>query len=513
MTSPEWALRRPTLLIILDGFGVNPNPRDNAITLADTPNFDHYFANYPMTTLQASGRGVGLPEGQMGNSEVGHMTIGCGSVVKQDLVRIDEAVGDHSFDQNSAILGALRTAREQHRPLHLIGLVSDGGVHSHIDHLKALLRLCKIESVVPHLHMITDGRDTAPQRAVEFVAELELLLQQAGGHIVTVMGRYYAMDRDQRWDRVQLAFEAIVDAKGEYAESALSAIQAAYEAGLNDEFIRPTCLPLGEPLQAEDLMLFFNFRNDRAREISATLAIESFDQFDRGADFKPIKLTTMTHYDDALGAEIAFAPDRPKVTLGSVISELGLRQLHCAETEKYAHVTFFLNGGRETPFDGEDRCLIQSPRVATYDLKPEMSAAEVADAVIDGMENARYDFIVVNFANGDMVGHTAVREAVIAAVEVLDQETGRVLKAAQTQGYSVVLTSDHGNCDEMTDPESGQPQPQHSKHPVPCLIIDDGVRELLDHQSLSSIAPTVLQLMGIPSPAAMSGKSLIENTL
>lgn len=509
MTTISGTLRRPTLLVILDGFGINPDPTHNAIALANTPNFDRYFANYPLTTLEASGRGVGLPAGQMGNSEVGHMTIGSGSIVRQDLVRIDDAIEDGSFFSNPALLSAVEGASAARRPLHLMGLVSDGGVHSHIDHLYALLRLCQRHGVKAQLHMITDGRDTAPQAAAGYLAELESVLDECGGSIGSISGRYYAMDRDRRWDRIKLAFDCIVHGRGLEADDASAAIETSYASGKNDEFILPTRLPGMQPLADGDEMIFFNFRNDRARQICAAFALEHFAEFERGVDYRPLTVTTMTYYEAALGAPIAFTPVRPEITLGSVISEAGLHQLHCAETEKYAHVTFFFNGGREPPYLNEDRRLIDSPRVATYDLQPEMSAPQLADSVIDAIRGGAYEFIVVNFANGDMVGHTAVREAIIRAVEVLDSEVGRVLEAAIAADFAVVLTADHGNCDEMVDPVSGKPHTQHSNHPVPCLVIDPQVRELATGANLSAIAPTVLQLLGIEPPAAMTGESVI----
>ena len=509
MTSQTGMPRRPTLLVILDGFGVNPDPTHNAIARAHTPNFDRYFEQYPLTTLVASGRGVGLPPGQMGNSEVGHMTIGCGSIIKQDLVRIDDAIEDGSFNDNPALLGAVQRAAAAQRPLHLLGLVSDGGVHSHIDHLYALIRMCHSHGVVAQLHMITDGRDTGPRSALSFLPGLEALLRQCGGHIGTVSGRYYAMDRDQRWDRVKLAFDCIVNARGAQAESAQAAIEQSYAAGKDDEFVMPTCLPGLQTPQRGDEMLMFNFRNDRVRQIGAAFALGQFDDFERGADYQPVRLTTLTHYDSSLDAAVAFTAVRPETTLCSVISDAGIRQLHCAETEKYAHVTFFFNGGREAPYPGEDRKLVPSPRVATYDLQPEMSAREVADAVIDALQSGDYGFIVVNFANGDMVGHTAVVDAVIAAVECLDREVGRVLETAIAAEFSVVLTADHGNCDEMVDAQTGEPHTQHSNHPVPCLVIDAQVQALRDGDNLSAIAPTVLQLMGLEQPDEMKGHSVI----
>ena len=512
MTTKPGTLRRPTLLVILDGFGINPEPANNAVVQASTPNFDRYFADYPMTTLEASGRGVGLPAGQMGNSEVGHMTIGCGSIVKQDLVRIDDAIEDGSFYENPALLDAVQAARAANRPLHLIGLVSDGGVHSHLDHLNALIRLCRRHQVVPQLHMITDGRDTAPRAALGYIPALEALLAECGGHIGSVAGRYYAMDRDQRWDRVQLAWDNIVNGAGASADSAQAAIEQSYAEDNGDEFIQPTHLPGLQTPQADDSMVFFNFRNDRARQICAAFALEEFAEFDRGHAYRPIRLTSMTHYDSRLDAAVAFAPVRPETTLGSVISDAGYRQLHCAETEKYAHVTFFFNGGREDVYPGEERKLVKSPQVATYDLQPEMSAQEVANEVIAAMQSGGFEFIVVNFANGDMVGHTAVRDAIIKAVETLDSEVGRVLESAIANNYAVVLTADHGNCDEMVDPETGEPHTQHSNHPVPCLIIDERVTALAQGEDLSAIAPTVLQLMGIPKPGAMTGRSVINDS-
>ena len=502
-------LRRPALLIILDGFGLNPSAKNNAVVEADTPNFDRYFSSYPVTKLEASGLAVGLPKGQMGNSEVGHMTIGSGTIVKQDLVRIDDAIEDKSFFHNPVFLSAIEASKATGRPLHLLGLVSDGGVHSHIDHLKALITLCGEHEVIPQLHMITDGRDTAPRAALDYLPELESLLEQCGGHIGSICGRYYAMDRDHRWQRTQLAWNAIVHSRGRRATSATQAIQQSYAEEVFDEFIKPCLLPGHIALEADDELIFFNFRNDRAKQISAAFAYAHFEHFERGIGYKPITVTCMTYYDGKLEAPIAYSPIRPKTTLGALISEAGYRQLHCAETEKYPHVTFFFNGGREHCFVGEEHSLIDSPDVATYDLQPEMSASQVADTMVEALRSHQYEFLVVNFANGDMVGHTAVRDAVIKAVEVLDKEVGRVLDVAVESGYSVVLTADHGNCDEMVDPETGEPHTQHTQYPVPCMVIDKDTRALAEGDNLSAIAPTLLQLMGIPKPEVMSGNSLI----
>lgn len=508
MTEARSVPRKPSVLIILDGFGLNPSKTNNAVIEAKTPNLDRYFSSHPHTALEASGRGVGLPIGQMGNSEVGHMTIGCGSIVKQDLIRIDDSIEDGSYFENPAFLSAMKRARDRDRPLHLIGLVSDGGVHSHINHLLALIKLCSQEKVTPQVHMITDGRDTAPKSALNFIPDIELALDEFGGVIGTLSGRYFAMDRDRRWNRTQVAWDAVVYGEGNQSKNITLAIQDAYEAGETDEFIKPTVFPEHIPMQKGDEMIFFNFRNDRSRQLTAALGHNEFPCFDR-ADFAPITVTCMTQYDPEFLSPIAFPPERPKVTLGSIISQAGYRQLHCAETEKYPHVTFFFNGGREHRFPGEDRHMIQSPDVATYDLKPEMSAAEVADEMVRALKSHQYGFLVVNFANGDMVGHTAVRDAVIEAVETLDREVGRVLDAAVEEGYSVVLTADHGNCDEMVDPVTGEPHTQHTIYPVPCLVIDEVPWVLSTGENLSAIAPTLLQLMGISQPKDMLGSSLL----
>jgi 2,3-bisphosphoglycerate-independent phosphoglycerate mutase len=501
--------RNPTLLVIMDGVGLNPTPENNAVFEANTPNLDRYFLTYPVAELEASGRAIGLPMGQMGNSEVGHMTIGSGSIVKQDLVRIGDSIKDKSFFQNPALVGAIKAAKKNNRPIHLVGLVSDGGVHSHIDHLMSLIDLCASHQVVAQVHMITDGRDTGPQTAPTYLPDLEEKLDSCGGFIGSICGRFYLLDRDKRWDRVQLAWDAIVGSSAIRAGSASEAILQSYRQGCFDEFIKPTLLPKFTAIQGDDELIFFNFRNDRTREITSALCSNQFDQLKRGENYRPIKVTCMTLYDESLDLPVAFQPIRPSVTLGSLISEAGCRQFHCAETEKYAHVTFFFNGGREACFEGEEHQLIESPRVKTYDLKPEMSASEVTETMIAALRSGKYQFLVVNYANGDMVGHTAVRDAVIKAVEVLDHEVGRLLDVAIELGYSAVLTSDHGNCDEMVDPLTGEPHTQHTQYPVPCMVADKATKSLVAGGNLSAIAPTVLQLMGIPQPKAMTGKSLI----
>ncbi|MBK5963205.1 phosphoglycerate mutase (2,3-diphosphoglycerate-independent) [Thiocystis minor] len=500
--------RRPVILIILDGFGVNPAKANNAVALASTPNLDRYFATHPHTTIQASGLAVGLPDGQMGNSEVGHMSLGSGCVVRQDLVLIDQAITDHSFFENRVLVAAAKAAAAQGRPIHLMGLVSDGGVHSHVSHLVALIKLCKFQGARPMAHLFTDGRDTAPRSALNYLNAVEGALEVAGGKVATVSGRYYAMDRDNRWDRTELAWRAMVDGEGEHAASAREAITASYAAGQDDEFIRPTIVAGGESIQDGDQVVHINFRKDRPRQLVMAFFKPDFEHFDRRGVIG-VKVTCMMEYDEWFGLPFAFDHDMPKTTLGQILSDDGLPQFHCAETEKYAHVTFFFNGGRSDPFPGEERALIPSPKVATYDLQPEMSAPAVADAVIEALSRRTFPFIVVNFANGDMVGHTAVRAAVIAAVETLDREAGRVMDAAVAAGYSVILTADHGNCDEMVDPVTGEPHTQHTLYPVPCLIVDETPWRLSIGGGLKDIAPTVLTLMGIPVSERMDGHSLL----
>jgi len=504
--------RRPVVLMILDGFGINPSKRNNAVSEANTPNLDDYFSRYTHTTLNASGASVGLPDGQMGNSEVGHLTLGSGSIIRQDMVKINDAISSGEFFSNAALLNATIEAAVRNRPLHLIGLVSDGGVHSHLDHLYALIRLCKERNVRPLLHMITDGRDTLPASSINYLHDVEKKLQDCGGAIVSITGRYYAMDRDNRWERTERAWRTLIYGKGERSKTARNAIQEAYLKGQTDEFILPTVLPEFLPISQDDSVIFFNFRKDRPQQLVAALGDPDFINFDRGN--APIaKITCMMPYNRNLPLPYAFEPEAPPITLGQTISELGLAQFHCAETEKYAHVTYFFNGGRTTPYSGENQLLIPSPTVATYDQKPSMSASQVADAVIGAISQGRYAFIVVNFANGDMVGHTAKRNAVLEAVETLDQEASRVLNAAENAGYSVLLTADHGNCEELVDPFTGEPHTQHTTYPVPCLVIDEDNWQLSSNAGLSNVAPTILQLMGIRTPDKMQASSLLLRKL
>lgn len=500
--------RRPTILIVLDGYGVNPSKKNNAVAEAYTPLLDDYFSRYPHTTLNASGAAVGLSDGQMGNSEVGHLTLGAGSIIQQDSVCISSAIVDGSFYDNPAFKAALANASHRNCPLHLMGLVSDGGVHSQLDHLVALISLCEMQGVTPVLHMITDGRDTAPKSALDYIPEVEQELRKAGGIIASVIGRYYAMDRDTRWERTELAWRALMLGKGERADTAATAILKAYNKGETDEFIRPVLLPGFCPLGHGEPLLFFNFRKDRPRQIVAALASAEFQGFDRGEAPRPA-VTCMMPYDRSLKLPYAFEPEQPLTTLAQIISTMGLAQFHCAETEKYPHVTYFLNGGRISPHSGETQLLIPSPKVATYDQKPSMSARQVADGVVQAISKGIYAFIVVNFANADMVGHTARRDAVIEAVETLDREASRVLEAAENSGYSVILTADHGNCEELVDPSTGSPHTQHTTYPVPCLILDKDSWQLSNSGGLSNVAPTLLELMGIKVPDTMTAKSLL----
>jgi len=501
-------VRCPVILIIMDGIGVNPAKENNAVAMAATPNLDRIYASNTVCLVEASGRAVGLPDGQMGNSEVGHLTLGAGTVLKQDLVKITDAINDQTFNTNDALLAAVQNAAKKQRPLHLLGLVSDGGVHSHIDHLLALVTLCELHKVQPVVHMITDGRDTAPECAKDYLAQVEPALNKAGGHIATVIGRYYALDRDKRWDRVELAWQAIVNAKGDVAKDAATAIDAAYKDNKTDEFVVPTVINGFTGVQANDEVVFYNFRNDRPREMSEALGLTSFAEFDRGS-FKPVNLTTMTRYESSYPFAIAFAKDAASNTLGQVVSDAGLKQLRSAETEKYPHVTFFFNGGLDDPLPGEERLLVNSPKVATYDLQPEMSAEGIAVGIEKALDSKAFDLIVVNFANADMVGHTGVPEAVIKSVEVVDEKVGRLWDTAVKNGYSIVLTADHGNADMLKDPVTGVPHTQHTTFPVACVIKDEHSWDLKNGCGLPSIAPTILQLMGLEQPSSMQGESLL----
>jgi 2,3-bisphosphoglycerate-independent phosphoglycerate mutase len=496
-------------LIILDGWGNGEAGPGNAVSLAETPVFDRLWGEFPHTQLSAQGRDAGLPDGQMGNSEVGHLNLGAGAIVKQDLARIDEAIADGSFYENPALLAACEKARNSPRGrLHLLGLVSDGGVHSGWEHIEACVELAAQEGV-PDLvfHAFTDGRDTLPNSGKGYLTELERWLNQAG-RIATVSGRYYAMDRDTRWERTKLAYDAIVHARGLQAANAAEAIEAAYERGETDEFVKPTVIGNYDGAAAGDVGIFINFRPDRARQLTRALAEPGFDEFSRtGA--APLDLTTMTEYRKGWPYPVAFPEDRPKTTLAETICKAGGRQLHVAETEKYAHVTYFFNGGREDELEGEERCLVESPRdVPTYDLKPEMSAPAAAEAFVSHWRDGSFRFGIINFANPDMVGHTGVIPAAVTAVETVDRLLGDVVEAVTAKGGACIVTADHGNCDHMLEPD-GSPNTAHSLNPVPLILTAKGV-ELRDRGILADVAPTALQLLGIPQPEPMTGRSLIE---
>jgi len=510
MNSTVMPPRRPVLLIIMDGMAVNPSPLNNAVAAAATPNLDTIQSSNPTCLIEASGAAVGLPDGQMGNSEVGHSSLGAGSLLKQDLVKISDSIESGEFAQNPELNAAITQAKERGKPLHILGLVSDGGVHSHINHAVALIKLCGQHGVKPLLHMITDGRDTAPSCAEDYVPTVLGALDEAGGAVATLMGRYFALDRDKRWDRVESAWAAIVNGEGRKANDLQAALAAARSADETDEFIQPTVLASYQAVDSDDTLVFINFRNDRPREISEALALSDFDGFNRGT-FKPLSLTTMTRYESSYPFPFAFAKDAADVTLGDVVSDAGIAQLRAAETEKYPHVTFFFNGGRDEPLANEDRLLVHSPKVATYDLQPQMSAHEIADGVVEALNKRQYGLVVVNFANADMVGHTGVPDAVIKSVETVDEVVGRLWDAAKSDGYSIVLTADHGNADMLVDPVTGEPHTQHTTFPVPCTVYDSEPPNLGCGNALTGIAPTVLQLMGLQQPAGMSGKSLLLN--
>jgi 2,3-bisphosphoglycerate-independent phosphoglycerate mutase len=502
------AIPVPSLaLVILDGWGLAPDGPGNAISQADTPTFDELWSRYPHTQLSASGADVGLPEGQMGNSEVGHLNLGAGSVVKQDLARLDEAVADGSFFANDVLVAACRAARESPSGrLHLVGLTSDGGVHSGWAHLEALTQLAASEGVGDIVvHALTDGRDTLPDSSPGYLRQVGEWLE-GHGRVGTLGGRYYGMDRDRRWERTKLAYDAIVHAAGPRAESAIAAIEAAHGDGVTDEFIEPTVIGDYDGAADGDVFIHFNFRPDRARQLCRALAEEGFDEFDRG-DAPALELTTLAEYQEGWPYPVAFPPARPETTLAEVLAERGDRQLHVAETEKYAHVTYFFNGGREEEWAGEERRLVDSPRdVPTYDHKPEMSAAAAAGEFASRWGEGGYRFGIINFANPDMVGHTGDIPAAIGAVEAVDSCLAEVIGAVHSSGGACIVTADHGNADNMLEPD-GSPNTAHSTNPVPLVVTVDGV-ELDQGGILADVAPTALALLGIEQPAAMSGRSL-----
>jgi len=496
-------------LVILDGWGLAPDGPGNAVAQADTPVFDQLWAGYPHTTLSTSGRDVGLPDGQMGNSEVGHLNLGAGAIVKQDLARINDSIADGSFFENPALRGACRRALESRRGrLHAVGLVSDGGVHSGWEHIEAVIELAASEGVPDLvLHALTDGRDTLPEAGPGYVAEAERWLRRAG-RVGTVGGRYWGMDRDRRWDRVKKAYDAIVHARGERAGDAGAAVRAGYEAGVTDEFIEPTVIGDYDGVAADEPVIFINFRPDRARELTLALGDPAFTEFDREGG-PVLEVATMTEYKHGWPFPVAFPPREPETTLAEVIAEGGGRQLHVAETEKYAHVTYFFNGGREREWSGEERALVDSPRdVATYDEKPQMSAEAAAEAFSSRWRRGGFRFGVINFANPDMVGHTGVIPAAVAAIEEVDGDLARVVGAVHEGGGACLITADHGNAEQMLEPD-GSPNTAHSTNPVPLIVTLPGL-ELREGGILADVAPTVLELLDAPQPEAMTGRSLLD---
>ena len=508
-------MNTPVMLVVLDGFGVGDGGTNDATAVAHTPFLDRARAQYPTARVETSGKAVGLPPGQMGNSEVGHMTMGAGRIIEQDLARVGRALARGDHEKIPAVQDALRAVRESGGTLHLMGLVSDGGVHSHIDHLVALLRHCSESGVAAAVHAFLDGRDTPPRSGLGFLRDLMPRVEAAGAHVSTVMGRYFAMDRDNRWERVSRAYHALVCREGHGAASALHAIEAAYARDENDEFVEPTVIAGGAAIRDGDAVLFFNFRADRAREITNALsgvAPQRFEgELERRAVVRLSSFVCMTEYDADFGLPVVFPPFTPAKILGELLATRGLAQLRIAETEKYPHVTFFFNGGVEVPFPGEDRFLIPSPRdVTTYDQKPEMSAPQVTEEVVTRIGSGDYDFILLNFANPDMVGHTGFLDAAVKAIETVDRCLEQVAEAVLLRGGCMLATADHGNCELMVDPQTGEPHTAHTTNPVPLYWVtrDAGGRSLRDG-GLADLAPTLLDLMGIEVPAEMTGRSLI----
>lgn len=510
-------MKKPVVLCIMDGYGKNDSDYGNAIAMAKKPNLDKLMAEYPMTYIGASGLDVGLPDGQMGNSEVGHTNIGAGRVVYQPLTRITKAFEDGDAEKNPALKGAMDNAKG--KALHLIGLVSPGGVHSHSEHLYHLLQMAKnngVENV--YVHALLDGRDVPPSSAVEYLNELEDKMKEIGvGKIASVMGRFYAMDRDNIWDRVEKAYAAIVYGEGIQADNAVEAVKASYETvdedgkHLTDEFVLPTVIGGSEGrVKADDSVIFFNFRPDRAREITRTFVDPDFNGFERKNGFFKLYYVCMTQYDAEMpNVEVAFGPETLVNTFGEYISKHGMTQLRIAETQKYAHVTFFFNGGRETPYDAEERILVPSPKVATYDLKPEMSAYEVKDKLVEAIKTQKFDFIVVNYANGDMVGHTGIYDAIEKAVKAIDECVKDTVEAAKANDYEVIIIADHGNADHALN-EDGTPNTAHSLNPVPFVYVTENKNAKVENGVLADVAPSILHILGMPQPADMTGRDLIK---
>lgn len=501
---------KKALLMILDGWGIGNHSKGDVIYSTPTPYWDYLLKTYPHSELQASGENVGLPDGQMGNSEVGHLNIGAGRVLYQDLVKINKAIKDGTIAENPEVKSAFTYAKEHGKAIHFMGLTSDGGVHSSLEHLYALCDIAKqygLEKVFIHCFM--DGRDTDPRSGKGFIEQLQAHCDKSAGVIASIVGRYYAMDRDKRWDRVKVAYDLLVKGQGEQATDMVAAVQASYDNDVTDEFIKPiNNSAVDGTIKPDDAVIFFNYRNDRAKEL--TIVLTQHDMPEEGMNTIPgLQYYCMTPYDSSFtGVHILFDKENVSNTLGEYLSSLGKKQLHIAETEKYAHVTFFFNGGREQPYDGEERILVASPKVATYDLKPEMSAYEVKDKLVEAIKSEKYDFIVVNFANGDMVGHTGVYEAIQKAVKAVDDCVHDVVEAAKAADYETVIIADHGNADNAINPD-GTPNTAHSLNPVPCVYVTQRADAKIGNGILADVAPTVLNIMGLPQPKEMTGKNLI----
>ncbi len=506
-------MAQKALLMILDGWGLGDHAKDDVIFNTPTPYLDYLNQNYPHSQLQASGENVGLPDGQMGNSEVGHLNIGAGRILYQDLVKINKAIADNSILENKEIKNAYEYAKKTGKGLHLMGLTSTGGVHSSFDHILALTDIAKhygLEKV--YLHCFMDGRDTDPRSGKGFIEELQNYIDtKSTGKIASIIGRYYAMDRDKRWDRVKVAYDLLVNGQGEQATDMVAAVQASYDADVTDEFIKPiNNSTVDGTIKDGDVVIFFNYRNDRAKEL--TVVLTQHDMPEEGMHVIPdLQYYCMTPYDASFtGVHIIFDKENVDNTLGEYLSNLGKKQLHIAETEKYAHVTFFFNGGREAPFEGEDRILVPSPKVATYDLKPEMSAYEVKDKLVEAIDSEKYDFVVVNFANGDMVGHTGVYEAIEKAVKAVDECVKAVVEAAKAHGYGTIIIADHGNADHALN-EDGTPNTAHSLNPVPFIYVSDDKNATVENGVLADVAPSILHILGLPQPKEMTGHDLIKD--
>ena len=504
-------MSKKALLMILDGWGLCDQKKDDVIFNTPTPYWDYLMNNYPHSQLQASGENVGLPDGQMGNSEVGHLNIGAGRVVYQDLVKINRACADNSILQNPEIVSAFSYAKENGKNVHFMGLTSNGGVHSSMVHLFKLCDIAKEYNISnTFIHCFMDGRDTDPKSGKGFIEELSAHCEKSAGKIASIIGRYYAMDRDKRWERVKEAYDLLVNGEGKKATDMVQAMQESYDEGVTDEFIKPIVnADCDGTIKEGDVVIFFNYRNDRAKELTVVLTQQ--DMPEAGMHTIPgLQYYCMTPYDASFkGVHILFDKENVANTLGEYIASKGLNQLHIAETEKYAHVTFFFNGGRETPFDNEDRILVPSPKVATYDLKPEMSAYEVKDKLVDAINENKYDFIVVNFANGDMVGHTGIYEAIEKAVVAVDACVKDVIEAAKAQGYEAIIIADHGNADHALN-EDGTPNTAHSLNPVPCVYVTENKAAKVEDGRLADVAPTILKIMGLEAPADMNGQILIK---